>query len=80
MEADTGTCGTCGAAVIWLWTPRGKKIPVDPEQVLGGNILIEGDQTQFLTKVEIEEMKESVEAAYQSHFVSCPDAAAHRRR
>lgn len=31
-------CRSCGAAVIWAETEKGKRIPVDPTPVEGGNI------------------------------------------
>jgi hypothetical protein len=77
----SGTCSSCGAEVMWLKTPRGKTIPIDPMPLPGGNIILadEGAVT-FLSRMQITEMKESGDLAYQSHFVTCPDAELHRKR
>lgn len=80
-DQETSVCSTCGAKIVWWLTPTQKLIPVDPTPLLGGNMIEVGPgKAQFLTRIEVMEMKESDIPAYQSHFVSCADATAHRRR
>jgi hypothetical protein len=67
--------------VIWRITDRQKRIPIDPEPVVGGNIELVGrDGVRFLKRDEVQELRVEGAMAYQSHFVSCPHAQEHRRR
>lgn len=67
-----GRCRTCGAAIEWAELTSGKRHPFDPPivpvrtqgDILGGARVVEEVDTSVST----------------SHFATCPDAAAHRRR
>ena len=34
-------CRSCGAEVVWSKTENDRNIPLDPEPVLGGNVILE---------------------------------------
>ena len=47
-------CRSCGAAIIWARTQKGKAIPVDPEAVnppATGNILLVANNGTLMAKV-----------------------------
>lgn len=57
-------CSSCGAAVYWIVTARGKKMPVDPA-VPGGQVP--------------SPLKDGAPGRGVSHFATCPHADQHRR-
>lgn len=69
-------CRTCGAAIFWVDTETGKKMPVDAEPVDHGNII-------FLEKaahvLKADETPPEGARRYTSHFATCKDAKFHRR-
>lgn len=69
-------CKSCGAPIRWLTTLRGKQIPIDPEPVPNGNVVIEGNGRARV----IGNGAPADGPLYQSHFASCPSSAQHRRR
>lgn len=60
-------CKSCKALVIWLYTAKGKAVPVDADTVAVGYT----DQ-QFAPYMP-------GLLGHRSHFASCPDAARWRR-
>lgn len=67
------TCKTCGASIIWATTKNGKKIPLELDMVLGGNIdLVDGVATVVPPDYGVKRMV--------THFSRCPGADQHRRR
>jgi len=60
-------CRSCGAKLIWLYTAKGKAVPVDAESVAVG-----------YTDIPFAPYLPSIEG-HRSHFASCPDAARWRR-
>lgn len=73
-------CSSCGQRIVWVKTEAGKQMPVDPEPVSGGNLLLEA-----LDGIDREWTAVVVQAIpgvpmYRSHFASCPQAAEHRKR
>jgi hypothetical protein len=69
-------CDTCRAPVRWERTVRGKPIPLDPKPVLGAHLFIREDGL-----VADDRSHEAPKDAprYETHFVTCPDAAKHRK-
>lgn len=77
-------CRSCGAAVRWVETAAGKRMPLDPEPVDGGNV--------ELRQVMLDRQRHTIAVVhpvgqpaldeqgprYVSHFATCPNAAAHR--
>lgn len=65
-------CKSCGAEIIWATTSvEGRKIPLDAQTVIGGNINFDGLEAV---------VGPTGSGPYQSHFVSCPSAKSHRRK
>lgn len=74
-------CGSCDAPVIWAVTRNLRRMPVDAEPVAkGGNVQLEwrGEDVTPLAKVLNVTQQFGKRNLRQSHFVTCPNAAAHR--
>jgi hypothetical protein len=68
-------CRSCGAAIIWLRTLNGGRMPVDAEPVADGNIVRRGNACRVLPKDEALGAKAvEGEPRFMSHFVTCPVA------
>jgi hypothetical protein len=67
---ERASCRT-GAAIIWAVTAAGKRIPLDAES-----------EARFVLDDPLPGPTPAVHvvATYQTHFATCPHAAAHRRR
>jgi hypothetical protein len=84
-------CNSCGARIIWARTVTGKKMPIDADPVGAeeGGIELEIDPERdepveplarvlgYVTRVAREAVGIPI---YRSHFASCPNAAAHRKK
>jgi hypothetical protein len=82
-------CKSCGAEIIWVKTEAGKAIPLDAEPTEGGNIIVQvlGPDREI---AHVETAVEKVErhncpipagrVAFVSHFATCPQANAWRKR
>ena len=68
-------CRTCGVEIIWSRTENGKAIPLDPEPVFGGNVVLECNGALARVVKPDPGVKRHV-----SHFKTCPQAGQHRRR
>lgn len=79
------TCKSCKAPIRWGRTDRGKGVPLDPEPVSDGNLLLDpdggmvmldGDPVAELPVRHLHKGEEPGPAAvrYRSHFATCPDA------
>jgi len=81
-EQRVTECRSCGAAIIWTKTQKGKNMPVDAEPSSAGN---------YVLQVHLVEPREDAPAPltvrlandaaatytgpkHQSHFETCPDA------
>jgi hypothetical protein len=81
------TCRSCGAEIVWAFTPEGHRMPVDAEPVDGGNVVLSPASSpgQAPTATVV---GRRVQASlfgddgprYVSHFATCPNADRHRRR
>jgi hypothetical protein len=64
------SCRSCGAAIVWTSTERGRLMPVDAEPVARGLRLepaADGPPRALVTDI------------YASHFATCPNADTHRQ-
>ena len=68
------TCKSCHAPIIWGYTINGRRMPLDPEPVADGNLVLDGQKVRAVTAEDAPETRRA------SHFSSCIDAAKHRRR
>lgn len=73
----SATCSTCGAPIVWAITQNGKRTPLDAKPIRiaiaargnDGAEIREGDALVIGSGAN----------GYQSHFATCPQAAAHRK-
>ena len=79
-------CSACGAAIVWAVTAKGKRMPVDPEPVVGGNLVLELAGSGAIVRVQTAAEKAEAAAVgkvlgtrYVSHFATCPAAARFRK-
>lgn len=77
-----GRCRSCGASVYWVTTDGpgrgGSTMPVNVDPVPGGNIrFVDHHRVEVLGPLEVELEGRPL---WVSHFVTCPNAATHRRR
>lgn len=75
-------CRSCGAPIRWAFTAAGKRIPLDPEPYEAGNVWVDHYESG-MPVVNVAADRRGVPSAealvYVSHFVTCPNAAQHRR-
>jgi hypothetical protein len=72
------TCKSCKRPIVWAVSEKTqKKLPLDPEPVLGGNLHMVGEQPQpygrpapLVRAVEPDELVHR----FVSHFATCPQA------
>jgi hypothetical protein len=79
------TCRSCDAPVLWVETSAGRKMPLDPEPVEDGNVVITAEaplglrtEAVVLTKADLAQIHPD-RLRYRSHFSTCPHADQHRR-
>ena len=80
------TCKSCHAEMVWCVSTNGHRMPVDPEPVPDGNLIVVGtgrapngdvlDRVLVLGKGDV---PLGDPPRFQSHFVTCPDARGWRR-
>jgi hypothetical protein len=80
LDYPTGECKSCTAPVIWAVTTLGKPMPVDPEPAEGGNVALSWRAGHVLAEVLSVTKQFGRTGLRKSHFATCPDAAAHRKR
>lgn len=79
-------CRSCGASIIWVKTDQGKRMAldfhaVDPERTSGPHFVIRhGDRGALGVSVPPAWFETKPEPAYLSHFATCPDSNAWRKR
>jgi hypothetical protein len=71
-------CRSCGAAIIWMKTAAGKRMPIDAEPSEKGNIVLVEDKGNFEQFDLISYAKPG--PRYTSHFATCPQAAEWRKK
>lgn len=90
VELDTnGRCRSCHAPIAWRITDNGRRIPLDPAPILGGNVIHTGlDHTDHngratpivaVLDAQTARRREQLgHLAHRSHFATCPNANTHR--
>jgi len=84
-------CKSCHALIFWAVTVNGKAIPLDAIPDTAGVMVLrapEGmpeDQESYdepMRALHVSSLRVTPESGdrYTSHFATCPNAAAHRRR
>lgn len=75
MTASTSSCRSCGAPMLWVRTPAGRPMPLDPEPSEDGNVeIVDG-----LAVVHHQPPLDHGDL-YTPHFATCPDGATWSRR
>ncbi len=72
-------CRSCGASIIWArHHASGKAAPIDSVPSPNGNIALDqhSDHYRILTG---EDRATSTEPLHTNHFVTCPNAAKHKK-
>lgn len=87
LAAYVRQCRSCDADIIWARTMTGRQMPVDAEPTEGGTVLLENRQGHIRATVYPDAgtqrallNPETRKRLHASHFATCPDANAWRRR
>jgi hypothetical protein len=76
-------CGSCGAPIRWAVTVNGKRMPVDDQPVPDGNLILSdpapGAYAPTAAVIDPDALLIGDPPRFVSHFVTCPNAAQHRR-
>lgn len=75
--SSVSRCRSCGAEVVWVQTPSGRHMTIDPEPVENGNVVKDSDHPNRAHVLRNGENPTG--ARYVSHFATCPDASVWRR-
>lgn len=82
-DNDFGECRSCHAAIIWVVTENGTRMPLDPEPSSDGmyvKLRVDGNGDKVVHFVKRTEMEANTKMLYTTHFVTCPDADKHRKK
>ncbi len=76
----TQRCGSCRAAIRWVTTTNGRSMPIDPDPVDGGNLVLTypSPGSALAIVVDPEQTMLDDPPRYVSHFATCPNADQHR--
>lgn len=72
-------CRSCGARIVWCFTSKGNRMPVDAEKTDAGNLQYTGERDKGMAVVRAvgrttaRILRERGEALYVSHFATCRD-------
>jgi hypothetical protein len=68
-------CQACGTAILWVYTERGARMPVDAAPTADGNIQVVADKCYVIPKTRLEALSDDDKAGLRkSHFATCPEA------
>lgn len=75
----------CNARIVWTVTNNGRRMPVDVDPILGGNVVLTTGtdttpESRVLTRDEMERRAGNGTRAFVSHFSTCPAAASRRKK
>lgn len=77
MNWTGATCRSCGEPVLWARTEAGKRMPVDRDAVLNGNLDLRvpnGQLTAYVVKPD------PAAKGFVSHFVTCAQRREWRKK
>lgn len=77
---DGSTCRSCGAAVFWVLSPNGKRMPVDKAPTPAGPYVL----TYSVIRNELQAKPFKPPGTpernrFESHFKTCPNASQHSK-
>jgi len=77
---SAGRCRSCLAPIVWVRTPAGRAMPVDPEPV---RVRRDAEGTGTYVDPHVGTFRgtpsENGDPAYVSHFATCPQAKTWRK-
>jgi hypothetical protein len=78
----TDKCRSCGAAVVWVETVKGKRMPLDVKPNEKGNIMLrEREGREPLAIYVSDQQRESSQLKlFVSHFATCPQSKGWRKK
>jgi len=77
----TALCSSCRAPIRWVVTLGDKRMPLDVDPHPDGTVVRTVTRDGLVrARVLTGDQLPAQETAYRSHFVTCPNAAQHRRR
>lgn len=65
-------CRSCSAPIDWALTAKGNRMPLDPGLNAHGNVLVD--------EAGVARVVPAGQGDRVAHFVTCPNANAHRKR
>lgn len=70
---NLGECNACGAEVRWILTPKGKRMPIDPDSGSLGNVVIDRIDSKGVEHGHVLKKDEDpTTPRYVPHFATCP--------
>lgn len=80
LPLELSTCRDCGAAVVYVRTPKGRLNPLNLEpDPVKGNIIVQQVEGETPVAVVVK-LNDPRGPKYTSHFMNCPEAERRRRR
>ena len=74
-------CKSCGAEVVFAYTPNGKIMPVDKEPCADGNVSLRMDGgDMYAVVLSAAGAASANKPLHSSHFRTCPNAKQHRSK
>ena len=70
-------CRSCGAAIVWAHTAKGKAMPLDAKPRADGNVVLEDGVATVLGPLELLAAKGP---RYMPHHATCPQGKDWRQR
>lgn len=69
-------CNSCEAEIIWAETVNAKRMPLDAKPTSKGTMVFISGKTRLAS----DEDRQLLRPMYTSHFATCPNAEAHRKK
>lgn len=66
-------CRSCEAEVLWVTMESGRRMPVNPEPMEGGNLQLDPEQEYARVRTDGEGPR------YVTHYATCPQAKIWRK-
>lgn len=73
-------CRDCPALIVWTFTDRAKRMPVNADPDPDGNIVLnEGRRQTFAVVLKRTDPRPTDQPLYRSHFADCPGSGLRRK-
>lgn len=74
------TCRSCHDPIVWAVTEAGKRIPLNAEPVIGGNMTLTGSTARMLSADGQRLAATMQQPRHVAHFVTCPQSGRWRSK